>query len=168
MDRPNTFTNPAPSKPGSTRMGFSKVWTKRFGMNLGIRKTFCDENCWRIFEQLRKRFARNRSETDSKRRMRGAELRERKIERWENQKLKSKITESSTNGNRCIYSIAGKATVVFPDGTKEIRNYQDNKLTGPSVIFAANGDKLELNYVDGMVEGKACIKVNLPGLHIFH
>ena len=58
--------------------------------------------------------------------------------------------------------------MVFPDGTKEIRNYQDNKLTGPSVIFAANGDKLELNYVDGMVEGKACIKVNLPGLHIFH
>ncbi len=36
--------------------------------------------------------------------------------------------------------------------------FQGNKLTGPATIFAANGDRIELCYDDGVVSGKATIK----------
>ena len=35
---------------------------------------------------------------------------------------------------------------------------QNNKLNGPAMIFAANGDRIELSYEDGVVNGKATIK----------
>ena len=36
--------------------------------------------------------------------------------------------------------------------------FQDNKLNGPAMIFAANGDRIELSYENGVVNGKATIK----------
>jgi hypothetical protein len=37
---------------------------------------------------------------------------------------------------------------------------QDNRLQGTATIFAANGDRIELNYSNGVVDGKATIKGN--------
>ena len=53
----------------------------------------------------------------------------------------------------------GKATVLYPDSSKEIRTYKDNKLTGPASLFAASGERIEFEYLDGVVHGPAKIKV---------
>ena len=37
---------------------------------------------------------------------------------------------------------------------------QNNKLSGRATLFAANGDRLEFNYDDGVVSGKALIRGN--------
>ena len=42
--------------------------------------------------------------------------------------------------------------------TKQLFYHQDNKLNGPAMIFAANGDRIELTYENGVVNGKATIK----------
>ena len=34
---------------------------------------------------------------------------------------------------------------------------QENRLTGPAIIFAANGDRIEFNYQDGVVDGQAIV-----------
>ena len=69
----------------------------------------------------------------------------------------------------------GKATVLYSDSSKEMRTYkvrtnlpihlvnndtfQDNKLTGPASLFSASGERIEFEYVDGVVHGPAKIKV---------
>ena len=52
----------------------------------------------------------------------------------------------------------GQATVIFADGSKEMRNYQSNKPNGQAILFAANGDRIEFNYENGIINGKASIK----------
>ena len=36
--------------------------------------------------------------------------------------------------------------------------FQNNKLNGSAIIFAANGDRIEFTYEDGVINGKATIK----------
>ena len=38
--------------------------------------------------------------------------------------------------------------------------FKNNKLMGRSTLFAANGDRIEFNYEDGVVAGKALIRGN--------
>ena len=40
----------------------------------------------------------------------------------------------------------------------KFHSFQNNKLNGPAMIFAANGDRIELTYENGVVNGKATIK----------
>ncbi len=35
---------------------------------------------------------------------------------------------------------------------------QDNKLTGPASLFAASGERIEFEYLDGVVHGPAKIR----------
>lgn len=37
--------------------------------------------------------------------------------------------------------------------------WQENKLTGPAALFAASGERIEFEYLDGVVHGSATIKV---------
>ena len=39
--------------------------------------------------------------------------------------------------------------------------FQDNKLTGSASLFSASGERIEFEYVDGVVHGAAKIKVNI-------
>ena len=75
----------------------------------------------------------------------------------------------------------GKATVLYSDSSKEMRTYkvrtnlpihlvnndtfQDNKLTGPASLFSASGERIEFEYVDGVVHGPAKIKVVNSKIH---
>ncbi len=76
--------------------------------------------------------------------------------------------------------LEGRATVIYPDSSKEIRNYQvffsiinselpcgnlmvpkilkkGNRLIGPATLFASNGHRVEFNYEDGVAQGEAVI-----------
>ena len=35
--------------------------------------------------------------------------------------------------------------------------FQDNRLVGKSILFAASGDRIEFEYDDGYVQGKAVV-----------
>ena len=81
---------------------------------------------------------------------------------WSNDNL-SKITINLISLSFCRRTyvngkVEGQATVIFQDGSKEMRNYQNNKPTGQAILFATNGDRIEFNYENGVINGKAAIK----------
>ena len=108
---------------------------------------------------------------------------------YENGVLQGKAVKQSTNAeveerNYVDGKLNGKATVLYPDSSKEMRTYkvrtekatgesgdnksssvQDNKLTGPASLFSASGERIEFEYCDGVVHGPAKIKVR-PVRHI--
>lgn len=49
----------------------------------------------------------------------------------------------------------GKATLVYPDGTKQIYSYVDGVKEGKAEIIFKNNDREEYNYEKGVVSGKA-------------
>ena len=88
--------------------------------------------------------------------------------------MKQSTSQEVEERNYVDGKLNGKATVLYPDTSKEIRTYkvqlhnndlrqqyfsQDNKLTGPASLFAASGERIEFEYQDGVVHGPAKIKV---------
>ena len=109
---------------------------------------------------------------------------------YENGVLQGKAVKQSSSGEveerqYVDGKLNGKATVLYSDSSKEMRTYkvriilissclqisfhhynvnptfQDNKLTGPASLFSASGERIEFEYVDGVVHGAAKIKVNI-------
>ena len=57
--------------------------------------------------------------------------------------------------------VDGTGNPVSATGTNVVFTLKDNKLTGQATLFSASGERIEFEYLDGVVHGPAKIRQDL-------
>ena len=77
---------------------------------------------------------------------------------WTASSTGRRLSSTPTAARKCEHTRSGLIFIHDPFSQYN-DTFQDNKLTGPASLFSASGERIEFEYVDGVVHGAAKIKV---------